>query len=387
MGQVDPVRLTLDQLRELRDDIAPQAARRSRDSIRRRVDRLRSRAFFIGQCALAAGVSWALARYVVGHQQPFFAPVAAMVCLGFSFGQRLRRVVEVMVGVAVGVAVGDVFVYVFGTGIPQIVFVIAVAMSIAVLLGAGNLLTTQAGVQAAIVTTLLPDPGVGFSRWLDAAIGGAVALAAATIAPATAISRPRQQASGVLNELADILIETADGLRSRDEEAITDALRRARDSESHLDDLRSASDEGVAVVRLSPFVRRHRGRVQEIAELLEPLDRAIRNIRVLVRRCAVAVWREEAMPAEFPMLLDRLADGTRLIAESLFEPHADVAAHRVLGELGRRTAEMPLPTGLSAVVVLGQIRSTVIDLLELTGTTYDDARKLVPLRLDGLDEK
>jgi uncharacterized membrane protein YgaE (UPF0421/DUF939 family) len=385
MGRVDPVRLTLYQLRELRDDIAPRAARRSRASIARRLERWRSRAFFIAQCALAAAVAWVVARYVFGHKQPFFAPVAAMVCLGFSFGQRLRRVAEVMVGVAVGV--GDLFVRFFGTGIIQIVFVIALAMSVAVLLGAGTLMATQAGVQAAIVTTLLPDPGAGFSRWIDAALGGLVALAAATIAPAAAIRRPRQQATGVLNELAAILIETADGLRNRDEEAITDALRRARASESQLDDLRSAAAEGVAVVRLSPFRRRHRGRVQEIADLVIPLDRAIRNIRVLVRRCAVSVWRDEEMPAEYPMLLERLADGTRLIAESLFEPHADVAAHRVLGELGRRTAEMPLPTGLSAVVVLGQMRSTVVDLLELTGTSYDDARKLVPMRLDGLDEK
>ena len=387
MGQVDPVRLTLDQLRELRDDIAPYAARRSRDSVRRRVDRLRSRSFFIGQCALAAGVAWAIARYVVGHPQPFFAPVAAMVCLGFSFGQRLSRVAELMVGVAVGVGVGDVFVRIFGTGVPQIVFVVALAMSIALLLGAGTLMSTQAGVQAALVATLLPNPSAGFSRWIDAVVGGLVALAAATIAPAAAISRPRQQASAVLNELSEILVETADGLRSRAEDAVSDALRRARASESLLDDLRSAANEGVAVVRLSPFRRRHRGRVQEIADLVVPLDRAIRNIRVLVRRCAVSVWRDEAMPAEYPQLLERLADGTRLIGESLFEPHADVAAHRVLGELGRRTAEMPLPIGLSAVVVLAQIRSTVVDLLELTGTTYDEARKLVPLRLDGLDEK
>ena len=377
----------MDQLRELRDDIAPYAARRSRDSIRRRVDRLRSRSFFIGQCALAAGVAWAIARYVVGHPQPFFAPVAAMVCLGFSFGQRLSRVAELMVGVAVGVGVGDGFVRIFGTGVPQIVFVVALAMSLALLLGAGTLMSTQAGVQAALVTTLLPNPSAGFSRWIDAVVGGLVALAAATIAPAAAISRPRQQASAVLNELSEILVETADGLRSREEDAVSDALRRARASESLLDDLRSAADEGVAVVRLSPFRRRHRGRVQEIADLVVPLDRAIRNIRVLVRRCAVSVWRDEAMPPEFPNLLERLADGTRLIGESLFEPHADVAAHRVLGELGRRTAEMPLPTGLSAVVVLAQIRSTVVDLLELTGTSYDDARKLVPLRLDGLDEK
>src|SRR6266545_3430208 len=241
MDTVDPVRLTLDQLRELRDDIAPQAARRSRASVRRRVNRLRDRAFFIAQCALAAGVSWALARYVVGHPTPFFAPVAAMIALGFSFGQRLRRVAEVMVGVAVGVGVGDLFVRFFGTGVAQIIFVVALAMTVAVLLGAGTLMTTQAGVQAAIVTTLLPNPGAGFSRWLDAALGGVVALAAATIAPAAAIRRPRQQASEVLNELAAILTETADGLRSQDEKAATEALRRARASESMLDDLSSAT--------------------------------------------------------------------------------------------------------------------------------------------------
>jgi uncharacterized membrane protein YgaE (UPF0421/DUF939 family) len=384
---MDPVRLTLEQLRELRDDVAPQAARRSRASVRRRVDRWRDRAFFIAQCALAAGVAWGLARYVVGHKMPFFAPVAAMVCLGFSFGQRLRRVAEVMVGVAVGVGVGDLFVKMFGTGVPQIIFVVALAMSIAVLLGAGTLMVTQAGVQAAMVTTLLPDPGAGFNRWLDAALGGVVALAAATIAPAAAIRRPRQQASAVLNELAALLVETADGLRNHDEAALTDALRRARASEGLLDDLRSAAAEGVAVVRMSPFRRRHRGRVQEIADLVVPLDRAIRNIRVLVRRAAVSVWRGEVIPPEYPQLLERLADGTRLIAESLFEPAADVAAHRVLGELGRRTADLPTPAGLSAVVVLGQIRSTIVDLLELTGTTYEEARELVPLRPDGLDEK
>lgn len=384
---MDPVHLTFEQLRELRDDVAPEAARRSRASVRRRIERLRDRGFFIAQCALAAGVAWALARYVVGHPMPFFAPVAAMICLGFSFGQRLRRVAELMVGVAIGVGVGDLFVRVFGTGVAQVVFVVALAMTLAVLLGAGTLMTTQAGVQAALVTTLLPDPRAGFSRWVDAALGGLVALAVATIAPATAIRRPREQAAEVLNELASILLETADGLRRHDSEAVTDALRQARASESMLDELRDAAAEGVAVVRMSPFQRRYRGRVQQIADLVIPLDRAIRNIRVLVRRAAVSIWRDEPMPAEFPQLLERLAEGTRLIAASLFEPAAEPAARRMLGELGHRTAVLPLPSSLSAVVVLGQIRSTIVDLLELIGASYDEARELVPLRADGLDEK
>ena len=48
------------------------------------------------------------------------AAVAAILCLGLSFGQRVTRVVEVAVGVFLGVAVGDAFVLLFGTGAWQI---------------------------------------------------------------------------------------------------------------------------------------------------------------------------------------------------------------------------------------------------------------------------
>ena len=42
----------------------------------------------IGQCAIAAGVAWFIAHDVVGHTTPFFAPIAAVLCLGTSYGQR-----------------------------------------------------------------------------------------------------------------------------------------------------------------------------------------------------------------------------------------------------------------------------------------------------------
>ena len=52
------------------------------------------------QCAVAAGVAWLIAADLLGHPTPFFAPVAAVVSLGTSYGQRLRRVAEVTLGVA-----------------------------------------------------------------------------------------------------------------------------------------------------------------------------------------------------------------------------------------------------------------------------------------------
>ena len=55
---------------------------RSRTSLRQRRARLRSKLWQVGQCAIAAGVAWFVAADVFGHQQPFFAPVAAVVSLG-----------------------------------------------------------------------------------------------------------------------------------------------------------------------------------------------------------------------------------------------------------------------------------------------------------------
>ncbi len=59
---------------------------------------------------MAAGVAWCVAAEVLDHPTPFFAPIAAVVGLGTSYGQRLRRVAEVTLGVAIGVLVGDLLV-------------------------------------------------------------------------------------------------------------------------------------------------------------------------------------------------------------------------------------------------------------------------------------
>ena len=155
---------------------------------------------------MAAAAAWWVASVLLGHERPFFAPVAATVALGVSYAARLRRVGEVVAGVALGVAVGDVFVRVAGTGTWQIALVIAVAMSLAVLLEAGPILVTQAGVQASIVTTLVPPTGEGLDRWLDAVVGGAVALVAAAVVPTSPLRRPRRLTAGLLDDLAEMLL-------------------------------------------------------------------------------------------------------------------------------------------------------------------------------------
>lgn len=120
-------------------DLSVRTTRRGYRSAQRRIARWRGRGFLIAQCAVTAGIAWWLARLVLDHQAPFFAPVAAILVLNVTFGNRLRRGIEVALGVALGVLVGDVFVHVFGTGVWQIMVVVAIALSLASLLGAGPL--------------------------------------------------------------------------------------------------------------------------------------------------------------------------------------------------------------------------------------------------------
>jgi len=98
--------------------LSPQATRdlvltRGRLSVGARVHRLRSKAWHIGQAAIAAGVAWLLAADVLGHDTPFFRPIAAGVSVGTSLGQR-RRAVDggILRGAVSGLGGGPVVVWV-----------------------------------------------------------------------------------------------------------------------------------------------------------------------------------------------------------------------------------------------------------------------------------
>jgi uncharacterized membrane protein YgaE (UPF0421/DUF939 family) len=306
--------------------------------------------------------------------------VAAVVCLGTSYGQRLRRVAEVSIGVSIGIGTADLFTHVVGYGQAwQITVIVAVAMSAAVFLDAGVLLINQAAVQSIVVTTLLPLDG-GVSRIVDALIGGGVALVAATVVPGAPLRRPREEAAKVTFELARLLRSASSSARDVDLDRASDTLNRARETESSLNELRVAATEGLEVVRSSPFRRRNRPQVRSIAEVVEPLDRALRNTRVMIRRIEVSARLGETMPPDYLAILDRLADAADEMAKELAANRSPEAAQPQLIEIAEETADASEPLTLSAAVVLGQMRSLVVDLLQLSGLTHHEAVSAIPAR-------
>jgi uncharacterized membrane protein YgaE (UPF0421/DUF939 family) len=355
-------------------------AARGRTSMRTRVGRLRAKGWVIGQCAVAAGVAWWLASDVFGHRVPFFAPIAAVVSLGMSYGQRQRRVAEVTVGVALGVLLGDVATHVLGSGGWQIALIVAAGMSIALLLDAGQLLIIQAAVQGIVVAALAPAPGDAFLRWTDALIGGAVALVAATVVPRAPLRKPRDQAAVVVRKIAELLRSAADRLGDGDVDRALAMLRDARSTDALIAELRAASEEGLSIVSSSPFRRRHGEHQRRLAELVEPLDVALRNTRVVVRRVAVACYRREPVPASYASLMRDLAVLSERVARELVADRMATVVVDDLIALGRATARVEHSDDLSAEVILAQVRSIIADLLALCGMDPLEATDAIPLR-------
>jgi len=360
------------------DELVERARGRARRSARVRLGRLRRSGWHIGQAAVAAGVAWFVAAIVLDHPSPVFAPIVAVVCLGMSYRQRLRRVAEVTVGVAIGVLVADLFVALAGSGPWQVGLVVAASMAIALLLDAGNLLVTQSAVQSIFVVALAPAAGQTFTRWLDAVIGGATALLAAAVVPAAPLRTPRVQAGAVARAAADLLRGTADAARAGDVTLAAETLGRARATEALVRELEQAAEEGLAVIASSPFRRAQGAGVRRVSDLIEPLDRALRGTRVLARRVVVAVTNAEPVPAPYLALLDDLSAATAILADVLTDNASPANARPALIACGRATGELERSHHLSTEVVLAQMRSIVVDLLQVTGLDVDQAIASLP---------
>jgi len=367
-------------LSERAQPLIEEAAQRSRSSARARTDRLREAARPILQATLAATIAWLVATEIVGHSQPFFAPVSAMITLGLTQGERGRRAVEVVLGVTLGIAIADLLVIGLGTGWWQLALVVALAMSIGLLLGSGQLFAQQAAVSAALVATLQPpDDGVSFARAVDALLGGSIALAiSALVLPAHPGRLVRDAAAPVLAELAAVLDDVAAALTARDRDDVQSALARGREIDELARNLDRALVVGRETVRLVPPRRRLLGTVDVYADAAVQIDLAVRNVRVLARGARRAIDLEENIPPEVPESLRELGVAVRGLGEALDDPsHADAVSEPALRAAAKATLVLKRTSNMSVSVIVGQVRSTAVDLLRGSGMSYDEAAEAV----------
>jgi uncharacterized membrane protein YgaE (UPF0421/DUF939 family) len=366
---------------------AVESTTRSLEALRGRWaprERFRSDAIPLLQAALAAGLAWFVARDLVGHTAPIFAPIGALLILSNAPGRRTSRVLAATLGAIIGIAVGDLLVSAIGTGAIQVAVVALLAMSATAVLGASPAVVTNAGIAAVLIATVQPAHGfyspAAARRLVDVLIGGATSLAVLVLLPAHSLSSTRRAATALLVELSATLDEVASALERRDGEAAERALEHARGLDSFVGRLREESDLAHEAVLLAPVDRQRRLLLDRYRAAAPKLELAVRNVRVLARAGVRAIEIEPSTGAQLSDAVRHVAFAVPDVAAEIEAGHRERTASRELVDAARRASAVAEGgTSVAGGALVAQVRSTAVDLLQAGGLEHAEAVERVRL--------
>jgi uncharacterized membrane protein YgaE (UPF0421/DUF939 family) len=338
-----------------------------RAATRRALLRLRARAWPILQTAGAAVAAWYAAKLLLPEREPVFAPIAAVVALGAAYGQRRERAVELVGGVVLGIGVADLLVGAIGSGGWQIGVMVLLAMSVAVGLGGGAILVTEAAVSAILLVLLEPSgSGLPPSRLVEALVGGGVALAVAALAfPPDPVLQVGRAVQAIFGGLGRTLEEVAAALDATDMERAQAALAGARQLDGAVRALDEALAEGRETARFAPGRRASRTALDRYERPARHVDFAVRNTRVLARHSLRFVRGGGEVPPELPDAIRSLALAVWALGAALetSEPQADEVRRHASRAAARATESFEGRRDLGLAEIVAQVRSTAIDLV------------------------
>lgn len=350
-------------------------------SLRNRLLRVRSRLLFIVHSAIGAGVAYWIAVEVIKHGQPFFAPMSAVIILGLSGGDRIKRATELTLGCALGVGLGDLLIMQIGTGYWQIFVVVGLALLVASFVSPAPLVSNQMAIGGILIATMFP-PGDGGSidRMIDAFIGGGVGILVIALLPSSPLDAGRHQVANVLGIAASVLEDVAASLKAKDAAKLNNALEALRKSQASVNKLETAASSGKEATTVSPFLWGDRARVRSLYRILAPVDNVIRNARVLARRAVVLTEDNDTVSDEQIHVIEEIAD-IALRLSDLYEHHKEISEALEIPELVNRLRQLGSEVGediaedrvLSAQVILAQSRSIIVDLLQICGMSRESA--------------
>lgn len=363
------------EVRERGVALLEEAVERSRPRIV--AERLRANARWFVQAALATALAWEAAIRLFGHPRPIFAPVAALIAVSTTLGQRRRYAVEMVVGIALGVGIADALFELMGGGTLQIAAIVAGAMVAAVALGGSAVLVSEAAVSALLVVTVQP-PGSGLSgaRFLDSLLGGLIALAITSLVPTNPVLAARRVAAPLLAQIAAALDDVALALDRSDQDLAERALTRVRAIDR--DALKQAVAAGNETLRLAPFARTTRRQFARYARAEAPIDAAISSVEALSRGVVRALRMRDNVPPPVPEAIRDLAGAVRRLEESLGDPAGEISVREPALRAARQaTLVLEQTANLSVSTIVVQVRSAAVDLLRGSGMAREEAERLV----------
>lgn len=362
----------------------------TRQFIREGIHRVRADFFQSVQIVAASMGAWLFAERILGHHEPIFAPVAALVSLGYVSGAKhSRRILEVSFGVTLGILIGDLLLILLGHGTWQAAVVLFLTVIIARFIDKGIIFTIQLSFQACF-TLLLPVPDDAFTRSFDGLVGGAFAFLAMYLMPRDPRKNPRERATALMDAFAKVFMLASEAIRYYDYNKAYQSLLDARALQPLYDACRGDLITAQGMNELSWNSRKSKGELERMSKTLAAIDLAIRNDRVLNRRMASTIHHVQlraAAQVSLSKALDELSLASQSIGLGMSSPKKEEREYymkkaqdrmvHLAGTLEPRYMGVASFEGESLVLML---RLIVVDFLEATGMSHKDALdKLMPL--------
>lgn len=275
----------------------------------------------IVQTPVAAGLAWYIAHTLLGHHDPFFAPVAAALSLSASRLLRGQRALQLIAGVLLGIGVGAAVKAVASpmtatSGAVAIGVATLIALVSALVLGVGffeqGVLFINQSASSAILVIAVTGTATATERLFDALIGGGCTLLIAGIlfpaAPVPIIQRAVRQVFGTLREAMDRVQEFAGSGHPADPGWVIATGRRIH---QQLTVLQQAQTTARQVAGFSPRRWRDRSRVRQASEQAEPLHQVAATVLSMVHAMASVPSGGTSLP---PALRDALGELTGAFA-------------------------------------------------------------------------
>lgn len=336
------------------------------------------------QCSIAAGLAWYIATRFNTLHNPFFAPIAAIICLGINLEQRQKRSIQVIFGVCIGIVFGSLLVDYLGNGWWQLIVIVSITMLMAVILNSSMLTAMQSGTTAIIVSTLvISGQGTPVDRLIDTIIGALVGTIVAIIIPTHPLLRSREKAAKLLILTRTIVGNVGIGLTNQDQEFLQSTLDQARTTQALVNKMLDEIKAGKEISKYSPYFYKYKKRLTKHADTTQSIDNAVRNTRVLARTALVAVSEHTCIDPNLPNLVQDLLPGFAIVVKYVQadpDQYPDaVETVRVLRKVTNKVSQhTPQHGGLYTAVMYSQLRSILTDLFQIAGLSLIEAEELVP---------
>jgi len=267
----------------------------------------------IAKGAVAAVIAWQVAKVALHSDQPFLAPLAALIAVEATVYQSLRTTVQNVTAVLAGVLLAFLTARTLGVEWYSLGLVLLVALGMArwQRLGGSGLqvpttallaMTIAGGVQDTMLEARVIETLVG------ALIGATINM---LILPPVHLRDGRESVASTARGVSRLLTSIAEGIRTGwSREDAQEWLDRARQLDARVRDARSASERGRESMRFNP-----RATPETLPVDVASLDRAVDSLEHVAVQCrSIAAT-----------LLDTVTgDHTRRPTDAFFHVYAEI---------------------------------------------------------------